>query len=361
MTNSVDITLGSRDELYYLFSYEHYSQLELADVITHALNQTLQRDLFFGSWADVYYENQQYHVKITSPKDDVSAYEKLIPGFLNAGRKAFEIYREFEADILNMGQMHFLLPFGLAMARTRSIQLLHYPPNTTLDYMDYLYSKTSRRWECLLAQNIFPDTKFNSTQNTLLETVIDGVPLSAPGADSVGIGQFHNVFQPYREMMLMNLLRTDRDKQTMPAVAYGGPVHNALQGDYPQHIDGNAKIPSVHKIKLTADPAITPVLFANHPSEFFYFDTNTDEENLTIMRQDLISAGWQIEMSNDPTADPQVTLENMEKRWTDHFAIDPILEEQKLAFAAVEKYWKPNEASVRRGKEITRGAGSNSG
>ena len=74
-------------------------------------------------------DDQPYGAKITSPSGDVSAYRSLIPAFLDAGRIALDTYRQNQSAITAAG-LHFMLPFGLAMARTRSIQLLHFPPGT---------------------------------------------------------------------------------------------------------------------------------------------------------------------------------------------------------------------------------------
>ena len=337
--NSVDIRLGSRAELYYLFPFTPKSTLNLSDVITFCICQTLQRDMFLGSWADVYFEKDQYCVKITcpNPRDDVSAYATLIPGHLKAATKAFELYRQHEQEILNVGNLSFMIPFGLAMARTKSLMLLHYPPNTTLDFMDYLYSKTNRRWQCLLWNN---GAKGDQTR---LQSIIDAVPLAAGGGDSTGIAPFNSVFFPYREMILENQLKTDGGESTMPAVAYGAPVRQGLQKDYPDQLKREPDVLDLYRLKLTSRKETTPVLFANHPSEFLYLNSKTPlEQRMTVVRQDLIAAGWQIRMGEDWNADPVKTLDEVKDHWAEDSKVAAILKEQELEFGNISEYWKPN-------------------
>jgi hypothetical protein len=116
-------------------------------------NQTLERDLLWGSWADAYVrKGGEYRLKLSSPKHDVSAYAKVVPAYLAAGRLAL---KAFNATVTNGNGLQFQLPFGLAMVNVRSVQLFHFPPSETSSYSDYLYSPTNRRWEALLLENAF--------------------------------------------------------------------------------------------------------------------------------------------------------------------------------------------------------------
>ena len=354
MKNTAIVKLGSRGDIYNLFPFDPKPDLELAQIMMFCINQTLERDHIFGSWADVYFENGQFFAKITcpDPKAPISRYEKLIPGFVKAGKTAFGLFRKNEDEILDLGLLAFLLPFGLSMARTKSIQLLHYPPDTTLDYMDYLYSKTNRRWQCLLWNNGAQGPQ------TRLQSIIDAVPLSAPGADSDGIAYFNDTFFPYRKLMLENLLRKERDgdRYTIPAVAYGVPVRQGLCRDYPDQLDKEPEVLNIHTLKMTDGVDITPVLFANHPSEFFYVSNKPHEEKkkMTIMRQDLVAAGWQVEMSKHNQNDPWDTLERVKERWSKDSDVAPIVEEQTMEFSVVHKFWEPNE--LLRAKAAASGA-----
>jgi hypothetical protein len=126
MTDTIDIALGTAPEVHQLFSYANPG-VQLTDLISHGFNQTLERDQLFGSWADAYvHDGGQYRVKITSPTHDVAPYEALITDYLDAGRVALETYNSkgiWEPDF------QFLLPFGLAMANVKSVQLYHDHPH----------------------------------------------------------------------------------------------------------------------------------------------------------------------------------------------------------------------------------------
>ena len=142
--------------------------------------------------------------------------------------------------------------------------------------------------------------------------------------------------------MFKNLLRTDGSTTTLPAVAYGGPVHRGLYGDCPKQFSAVPEVLSVHTLKLSDSEDITPVLMANHPSKFFYSTGNTPKTKMTIMLQDLIAAGWQIQMANNWSADPQATLAAMKERWAKDDDVMAIVDSQILEFGDIGKYWKPN-------------------
>jgi len=349
MANSIDIHLGTAPEVYQLFTYVS-ANLALTDVISHSFNQSLQRDLFFGSWADAYiHDNGEYRIKISSPTHDLSVYETRIPQYLKAARKAMKIYNE---RVTHTDGFQFLMPFGLAMANVRSIQLFHFPPNETLFYSDYLYSPTNRRWECLLAQN-----GFAGRDNTLVERIIDVVPISAAGGASKAIAPYNNDFLPYGKMQLKTFL-DGSDGITAPVVAYGGPVRDWLWKAYerqikeqlPPHVDDDNPLQVLSLISLEIVKGIqTPLLCANHPSMYLY---DTDKPvppagqeatastrdgdypaPLTVMRQDLIAAGWQAHMSADWNADPAEVLVQMTRRWSSDDKVEEIMRQQNTEFS----------------------------
>ena len=96
MKNTIDVPLGitSEIELQSLFSFTPASPPVphgTTSFVAHSFNQTLQRDMLYGSWADVYAHQGKYYVKITSPTDDVSAYGDLIPAFIKAVQSAVDL------------------------------------------------------------------------------------------------------------------------------------------------------------------------------------------------------------------------------------------------------------------------------
>ena len=352
MKNTVDIRLGTAPDVYQLFSFANPA-LALTDVISHGFNQTLQRDMYYGSWADAYiHGNGDYRVKLTSPTDDMSPYEKLIPNYIKAGQIAMQTYNK---KVTQAQGFQFLLPFGLAMANVQSVQLFHFPPNETFYYSDYLYSPTNRRWETLLAQN-----GFDGRDNTVVERIIDVVPIAAAGGAMKQIAPYNFDFTSYGKKQLTNFL-TKKKRVTQPIVAYGGPVRDWLWKVYKKQIQ--AQVPAKDGAKAGANPlgvlsivkleiikgAKTPVLCANHPSMYLY-DTNLPVDGsaqkqttsstqsddypspVTVMRQDLIAAGWQAVMARKWDTDPERTKKTMEKRWASTAKVKKIMREQNTEF-----------------------------
>lgn len=345
--NSVDIALGYEQDIGDLFRFGDNGP-DLVDAITFVFSQTLQRDMFFGSWAMAYQNKDgQYRLKITSPNDDVSSYQTLIPNYIAAGKLAIANYTK---DIPSKARKHweFLLPFGLAMANVKSIQLLHFPPLETFTYKDYLYSPTNRRWECLLAQN-----NFRGAQNTLVERIIDVAPIAAPGGAGKALSDYNQDFIPYVQAQLNNFLKplpeTD-NKLTQPVVAYGSPVHEWLKQAF--NLSATPQTLELMQLKIVnninaKDAPYTWVLCANHPSEYLY-DTDipikdADKPNgdypapIEVMCQDLVAAGWQAHMSEYPADDPHKTLLDMQERWGWDAQTHSVKADKKSALITVMK------------------------
>lgn len=289
---SIDIGLGYYHDIEGLFQFGKDSS-RLEEAITFVFSQTLQRDCYFGSWAQAYRNgNGDYRLKITSPCDDVSAYETLIPQYIAAGKKAMASYYE-NIPYSARKDWAFLLPFGLAMANVKSIQLLHFPPLETFTYKDYLYSPTNRRWECLLAQN-----GFDGANNTSVERIVDVAPVAAPGGAGQALTDYNEDFIPYAKAQLQNFLRpleAAGNKRTQPVIAYGKPVHDWLKQAF--HLKQSPGTLDIIPLSIleggdNQPGAQTWVLCANHPSEY--------PAPITVMCQDLIAAGWQAHMSEHP-------------------------------------------------------------
>lgn len=315
---SVDIALGTKEELQQLFSVSNPS-VKLTDALSHAFNQTLQRDMFFGSWADAYYHEKdaQYYVKLTSPNHDLSSYEKTIPGMINAGKTALDI---FVKGKMESSDMKFFLPFGLAMSDYKSVQMLHFPPTEALEFTDYLYNQTCRRWELLLLHN-----GFDSTQNTLLERLIDLVPIAAPGGDAKGIAVYNTDFINYVTTLIELFLGNNALKKvTAPMVVGGGPAISGFETIYKKQIE--AQLPKgeeLHTMSLVELEIVkgkkTHVLCTNHPSRYLYYSDKTspndEKQALEIMREDLICSGWQSAMAEKWDSNPKEVLEQMKAKW----------------------------------------------
>jgi hypothetical protein len=297
--SSVSFVLGDDTSLPSLFPYVP-SAATLADCIQHTINETLSRDLQYGAWAhvaakpDAVTKLHSYHVTITSPdpKADVRPYQTLLQGFVAAAGRALALYYQgMGRPVPTPMNVSFLPPFGLAMLNTASIQLLHYPPSETKNYADYLYSPTNRRWESLLGYNGHPGAQY-----TLLETIVDLLPIAADGGASGAAAlkcfdpqkgaKSPPVFQPYVEEMLRLILRpTSSATATQPVVAYGGPVMNFLAAAYPESRDQATEVtgnrgPELWPLSLIQVPFVkggppTWILCANHPAQFMYYSPST--------------------------------------------------------------------------------------
>ncbi|MFN0189988.1 MAG: hypothetical protein ACKVQV_14910 [Bacteroidia bacterium] len=343
MKQGIEITLnGTTDEFKQLFSYtsveEDAKLATLEDYMAHVFNQSMDRDRFHGSWAEVINDKDKgtYVLKMFSPHHDLSPYCKLIPAYLEAGKVALSIFQMNQKLIppASKDQMRFLLPFGLSMANCKSVQLLHFPPLETFVYQDYLYSPTNRRWENLLGYNNLTISNFSE-----LETIVDCVPIAAPGGDSTGIAPFNNLFTAYVKQMLQARLNPN-GKITQPVMAYGGPVMDWLKLAFADQIDPQIKGPlaplSLVELKLFDSDVITPVLCANHPSKYLYYtDDNKKadaEVKKEIMTQDLIAAGWQYKMANEHHHSPKTVLDEMKKHWTNNKRVLEIIEQEDQSY-----------------------------
>jgi hypothetical protein len=348
-SSTVDITLGFAPEVYQLFSYASPA-LALTDVISHGFNQSLQRDMYYGSWADAYiHDDGEYRVKLTSPTHDLQPYVDRVTEYLNNGRLALKAYN---TQVLRSNGFQFLLPFGLAMTNVKSVQLFHFPPNETFYYQDYLYSPTNRRWECLLQQN-----GFDGRDNTLVERIVDVVPIAAAGGAMKQIEPYNQAFVPYGKAQLETFLDGDKE-YSQPVVGYGGPVRDWLWTAYKDQIteackvtDGKNPLHTMSLIELNlVGSAKTPILCANHPSMYLYdTDIPVDQAEeakksssgssgddypppIAVMRDDLVAAGWQAVMSKDWGADAADVKAKMEARWADDDKVKDIMREQNTEF-----------------------------
>ena len=327
MTRTIEIKLGPWDEMADLFSWDAGSGVDVRDLIAHGINQTMQRDGLLGSWADVYRDKgDTLSVKLSAPFEQVKGYAKMLPAFVNAARTGYSAYMEHRATILQ-GKLIFYLPVGLPMLATRSVQLLHYPPYEARTYSDYLYSPTNRRWESLLGYN-----DYDPAGVTLLERICDAVPLAGPGSDATVINEVEKYFIPYGKAMLAALL-DQSGPRTQPVVAYGGPAHGWLKSAFPTQVKRMPTLFSVLELRVGAGKALTPVLCANHPSEFLFFTEHNAKWAFEITMQDLIAARWQAHMAEHRDADPVKVLQEAKARWEgDRKRVQEIVEAQKAEF-----------------------------
>jgi hypothetical protein len=319
VTDTIEIKLGPYNQMANLFALDSTSTVDLRDLIAHGINQTMQRDGLVGSWADVYKDaNDTLGVKISAPFEKVQGYAKILPAFIAAGQIGYEAYQQ-NLSTIRAGKLFFYLPVGLPMLTTKSVQLLHYPPYEARTYCDYLYSPTNRRWESLLGYN-----GYDKAGVTALERICDAVPLAGPGSDATVINEVEPAFYPYGKAMLGALL-DQSGARTQPVVAYGSEAHDWLKSAFKGQIKGTPGLFSLYEIKVGTGKAVTPVLCANHPSEFLFFDEQHYDKNkkpipkakwaFDTMIADLIAARWQAQMAEKWDTDPFKVLAAAKKYW----------------------------------------------
>jgi hypothetical protein len=123
-------------------------------------------------------------------------------------------------------------------------------------------------------------------------------------------------FMPYAKAMLAALL-DQSGKRTQPVVAYGGPARDWLKAAYPAQVKRTPGLLSVLELRVGAGKAVTPILCANHPSEFLFFDKPGHDAKwaFDIVTQDLIAARWQAHMADHRDADPVKVLRDAKGHW----------------------------------------------
>jgi hypothetical protein len=298
---------------------------DLAVLVEHTVNQTLQRDLFAGAWAQAWVEDDSVVVSIVSPADDLSPYLTKLPAFVEAAMVGFAEYdvgpQELRLPISSLANVRLMFPFGLALARPRSVHFLHFPPSESSQFVDYLYDPTTRRWEEMLILN-----GADPFATSLIERIVDLVPLAAGGGDAADIRPFDGYFSGYVSAMLRVTLSRTALGVTQPVVAGGGPVMAWLTAQFGREVSEQVGSDQLQVLDLVVLPLLgadcpSPVLCSNHPSKYcFMLDdpTTTIAEKISVMRQDLIASAWQVRMAADWSLDPSAVLAEVSRYWDEH-------------------------------------------
>lgn len=359
-TNSVQIKLGTEEFLKPLFDYY---ELSLLEGMEHAFSMTLLRDQFYAGWAHVWKDkvDKVYHLKISTPTpaDNVQGYADVIPRYLQAvdiARKAFDKAAAIETNkpIIAEANLRFLPPFGLSMLKAHSVLLLHYPPDETLDYKDYLHSRTTKRWESLLMSNGCP-----GPNHPLFESIVDVYPVTADGGSGGSTAvdnlcksseEIKSELAEYANQMLSLLLQQDdfpRANVTQPLLAMGAKVRDWFF--YNKHLKAQmvAQLgPLTKPSQLTTHTVFylefkegvrTPVIILDHPSNYY---RGAPADRVEQVRKDLIGAKWQIDMAKNPTLDPKEVLANANVYWNsprNKAIFDRVVQDQETEFKNIHK------------------------
>ncbi|MBF0127051.1 MAG: hypothetical protein HQM02_07555, partial [Magnetococcales bacterium] len=273
--DELDVPLGSRQRVENLFSYpNNCNNVCLIDepletTVGKFLTQSLQRDGFTKTTVTISSSqecsNASHDILVAhySGNPLPAGYNALMQNFFTNGDQAFAASNKLLADKKWEYNWRFYLPLGMAMYNHRSVQLLHFPPDYSLEQtQDYLISKTSQRWEALLEVN-----GVAKADVPLHEAIIDIAPIAANASAGGTLSATYHDYNDYVNAMLpLRLTGGKPQAAPRPMVAYGAPVRSWLK----THFKLDLPVMTTGTITLADSGAKIPVLGANHPSYIWY-------------------------------------------------------------------------------------------
>ncbi|WP_426143984.1 hypothetical protein [Pseudomonas sp. DWP3-1-2] len=312
----VHIKLGTRERVSQLFAYPNncsvicFRDWTLEQTAEHYLTQSVQRDGYTGV-VSVKSDNDVLYANISGVPDN---YGKPLTDLLNAGELAHSGAMKLNADKKWQYNWYLFLPLGMALENRKSVELLHFPPDTSLTLaQDYLVSATTDRWATLLTLNGIP-----AGQTPGYQTIIDIAPIAAPANAGSSLEAVYGYFQDYQTTMVKELSQNAAGN-ALPMVAFGAPVRKWINQQY----GVNVSVLGLASISPSPGQKVA-VLGSNHPSYIWYADDKSnyggdqakaDAAGLAVMGQDLSAACWQATMGQTPTADPAATLSACMQKW----------------------------------------------
>ena len=317
------IKLGSKQRVIDLFSYPNncdsvcFRAWTLEQTVEHYLNDSLKRDGYTDSKADIFIKDDLVLAKI--PGKDLQVFSKTYEQFLEHGDTALEIARQFNKEGKWRYDWRFLLPLGQSMENNKTLEVMDFPPvSLVLETQDYLVSNTTNRWKQLLTKNGVPEKELDQ-----FSAILDIVPVAATAGDGKKMeesGIYNGVFNKYTKPMLALWTATGDPRKSKPIMALGAPMRKWFFDAFGLKLD----LLTVSLLKLD-DGRSVPIMGTNHPSFFFYAankytsGSDKDEKNyaigLEVMKQDIVAACWQAEMGMNPSADPNATKNICTGRW----------------------------------------------
>lgn len=338
------LDLGDSQRVSRLFAYPNncsvicYRDWTLEQTVEHYLQQSLARDGYPQANVRVTRNGERVHASFEgTPKD----YGKPLLQLLDTGDLAYQGASQLNRDGKWQYNWYFFLPLGMALENRKSVELLHFPPDYSLTQaQDYLRSSTTDRWASLLS--------FNGVQaehTPAYQTIIDIAPIAAPASAGSALEGVYGYFNSYQRRMVSEL-SVGSGNASLPMVAFGAPVRNWITQQY------GVNLPVLGLGQIEAAPGQqVAMLGANHPSYIWYAAApannkgNEDAANavgIRVMGQDLSAACWQAGMGQQPTADPQQTLNTCTAKWQ----VTDKLQTCELFFTSVRNL-KPEEAQAR--------------
>lgn len=315
---TVSIALGDERTLAALYAYPNRCAPEtLAQTIERYLGDSLRRDGFPGARSRVTPGDGGYQAHLEGDAPGLRDYAQRLPAFLANGKVALAVTDRLRTTPVWRPGWRMFLPLGLSLVRPRSVQLLHFPPDSSLSSEDYLDSATTRRWERLLELN-----GVRAEDVARDEAIVDLAPVAAP-ADA-GSTLPTTEYSEYTKAQLRLLLQRPGAGTTAPLVAYGLPVREWVAATYKPVVRRGsdaraAESGSDLRVLDTAYVAVvegarTPLLVANHPS--YIWNVTQPERRYATMLEDLAAACWQAEMPRTPERAPEDVLAGCKTAWS---------------------------------------------
>jgi len=321
----VTIDLGLIKDAAALYSYPNncaevcFRDQTLPDTIKGYLLSSLKRDGFETTTVDLAESAGRISIRLTGA--GAAEYSKVLPEYLKLGSLGLTVARGLAtagspgAHRLWRYNWRYFLPHGVAMVNHRTVQLLHFPPDTVLmETQNYLAAETTKRWAKLLLKNDAPLSEVDRFQN-----IIDVLPIAAPEREGQ-TKHFNDVYSHFDDYVrgLLDLWLPRPGMDGRPLVVMGGPARQRLKAvtgvDLPQPLE-------LRVITLKSGTKV-PALAANHPSRIWHAkddDVPKDEQldaAMGIMKQDLIAACWQVKMGMDTTASAEPILSLCKQTWS---------------------------------------------
>ncbi|WP_174874370.1 hypothetical protein [Vogesella oryzae] len=313
--SDVEVDLGHRADVAALFSYPNCQQHcpapapSLEMTVSHWLMQNVLRDASGSKLqpaVSVRNEDDLIKARISdAPSDD---YGQLLQAYLAIGQQGYLGAQAIKQAGGWQDDWRFFLTLGMAMRNHRTVQLLHFPPDTVLnDSQDYLTAATTLRWAQVLGFN-----GMNTRDNALYQTIADIAPIAAPASAGAELTQVYSYFTPYSTALLQSWTAPQPGSSSVrPMVALGGPARDWFAQQY---LPAGSKFDVLQLAKVNiGNNQQVPVLGGNHPSYIWY--AKTDAEGINIMQQDLTVACWQNAMGQKPDSDAQTVLDSCSSSW----------------------------------------------
>ncbi|MCA9057082.1 MAG: hypothetical protein KDA85_01225, partial [Planctomycetaceae bacterium] len=254
---------------------------------------------------------------------------------------------------------------GLSLARPRCVQFFHYPPIRLLALRNYLDDPVPRRCEELLVANGVPSPE----EARRFEAVMDSCPIGASDEQgqlgTIPIDEFYDYQAAQTRLLLEDPADTVYDNrkgwkkpQTIPVVVYGQHPKRVFSKLF---LDERTKVYAINgqgEIEARPNGVIdddtvcvasniipgkkTAAMGSTHPYAFYgtaqvgpfglsakqqgtigqgfihpAYNQKNCESIASRMIRDLIVAGWQASMADNPKQQPEKVLQQVTQHWQD--------------------------------------------